>query len=40
VLSDDGTMPIDGVPCKRVKEPAKKHFRGVWVEPPPRAKPG
>jgi hypothetical protein len=38
VLSDDGTVPIDGVPCKKLDDPGKKRFRGAWVtlnEPPP-----
>jgi hypothetical protein len=34
VLSDDGTRPIDGVECKRLKDPTKKRFRGVWVRLP------
>ena len=35
LLSDDGTVPLDGVECKRLKDPAKKRFRGVWVKLPP-----
>ncbi|ABS27533.1 DUF3616 domain-containing protein [Anaeromyxobacter sp. Fw109-5] len=31
LLSDDGTRPIDGVPCKKLKDPARKRFRGAWV---------
>jgi hypothetical protein len=31
VLSDDGTVPIDGVPCKELKDEAQKRFRGAWV---------
>jgi hypothetical protein len=34
VLSDDGTRPVEGKPCKKAKDPSKKHFRGIWVEPP------
>ncbi|WNG28326.1 DUF3616 domain-containing protein [Cystobacter fuscus] len=33
VLSDDGTHLIDGVECKRLKDPASKRFRGVWTSP-------
>lgn len=33
VLSDDGTHPIDGVECKRLKDAARKRFRGVWIDP-------
>jgi hypothetical protein len=35
LLSDDGTVPVGGVECKRLKDPAKKRFRGVWVKLPP-----
>jgi hypothetical protein len=28
VLSDDGTLKIDGVDCKKVKDPNRRHFRG------------
>lgn len=35
LLSDDGAMTIDGVECKRLKEPARKRFRGVWIRLPP-----
>jgi hypothetical protein len=31
LLSDDGTQPSGGVECKKQKDPAKKHFRGVWL---------
>jgi len=31
VLSDDGTVPIDGVPCKKLDESARKRFRGAWL---------
>lgn len=34
LLSDDGTQPVDGGECKRVKDPAKKFFRGLRVSPP------
>jgi hypothetical protein len=34
LLSDDGTVPLDGVECKRLKDPARKRFRGVWVRLP------
>jgi hypothetical protein len=35
LLSDDGSVPLDGVECKRLKDPARKRFRGVWVRLPP-----
>ena len=35
LLSDDGSLPLDGVECKRLKDPARKRFRGVWVRLPP-----
>jgi hypothetical protein len=35
LLSDDGSVPFDGVECKRLKDPARKRFRGVWVRLPP-----
>jgi hypothetical protein len=31
LLSDDGSVSIDGTECKRVKDPAAKRFRGLWV---------
>ncbi|QDE68939.1 hypothetical protein BHS09_19205 [Myxococcus xanthus] len=31
LLSDDGTALVDGVECKRLKDAARKRFRGVWV---------
>lgn len=31
VLSDDGGVEVDGVPCKQVKDDARKRFRGVWL---------
>lgn len=33
LLSDDGEQEIDGVACKRLRDPAKKRFRGLWVRP-------
>jgi hypothetical protein len=33
LLSDDGTRLVDGIPCKRLDDPARKGFRGVWVRP-------
>ncbi|WP_257447984.1 DUF3616 domain-containing protein [Archangium lipolyticum] len=36
LLSDDGSRLIDGVECKRLREPEKKRFRGVWVRLPAR----
>ncbi len=34
LLSDDGSVSIDGTDCKRLKDPAAKRFRGVWVTLP------
>ncbi|WP_237078496.1 DUF3616 domain-containing protein [Myxococcus xanthus] len=34
LLSDDGAAPVDGVECKRLKDPSRKRFRGVWVRLP------
>ncbi len=31
LLSDDGTVEIEGEACKRLKDRAKKQFRGLWV---------
>jgi uncharacterized protein DUF3616 len=33
VLSDDGTVPVNGVPCKDVGDAARKSFRGAWLPP-------
>lgn len=33
LLSDDGSLPVDGTSCKRLKQADKKYFRGVWVKP-------
>ena len=33
LLSDDGTLPVDGCACKRLPDPANRHFRSVWVTP-------
>jgi hypothetical protein len=35
LLSDDGTLEIDGGECKRLDDPARKRFRGRWVRLPP-----
>jgi hypothetical protein len=32
VLSDDGSLPIDGEECKKLKDPSRKRFRGAWFE--------
>jgi hypothetical protein len=34
LLSDDGTREIDGQPCKKLKDPTRKRFRGRWVTVP------
>jgi len=31
VLSDDGSVPIGDDECKKLKDPTRKQFRGVWV---------
>jgi hypothetical protein len=31
LLSDDGTLEIDGEECKRLDDPARKRFRGRWI---------
>jgi hypothetical protein len=33
ILSDDGTMLIDGCPCKDLKDPSQRTFRSFWLEP-------
>jgi len=33
LLSDDGTQLINGVPCKALKNPDQRSFRGMWVAP-------
>jgi len=35
VLSDDGSRLVDGVACKKLKEPSRKRFRGMWIRPAP-----
>ncbi len=34
VISDDGTRQIQGVDCKKLKDPSQKQFRGLWLKPP------
>jgi hypothetical protein len=34
LLSDDGSVLIEGRRCKDLRDPAGKRFRAVWVEPP------
>jgi hypothetical protein len=34
VFSDDGSVPIDGVRCKDLEDPARKRFRGLRVRMP------
>lgn len=36
LLSDDGTRPIDGKDCKKLDDPARQSFRGLWVSLPVR----
>lgn len=40
VLSDDGSVPVDGTECKRLEDPARKRFRGLRVRLPPVTAPG
>jgi Protein of unknown function (DUF3616) len=37
LLSDDGTIPINGVDCKRLRDREQKRFRGLWVSVLPTA---
>ena len=34
VFSDDGTVLVDGVPCKELDEAPRKSFRGAWLPLP------
>jgi len=34
LLSDDGTRNVNGIPCKKLTDPAQKHFRSVRVAVP------
>jgi hypothetical protein len=34
LLSDDGTEPVAGKECKRLKDPRQKQFRGLWLKGP------
>ena len=34
LLSDDGSREVGGAPCKKLKDPARKRFRGRWVQVP------
>jgi hypothetical protein len=34
LLSDDGSRALDGQPCKDLKDPTRKRFRGRWVDIP------
>ncbi len=34
MLSDDGSVLIDGTECKRLEDPRRKRFRGVWIRLP------
>jgi hypothetical protein len=33
VLSDDGTLKVQGIDCKRLTNPAQRRFQAVWVTP-------
>ncbi len=35
VLSDDGTLRIQGLECKRLSNPDEQRFQSVWVTPSP-----
>jgi hypothetical protein len=32
LLSDDGTTLVDGVECKKLKDPTRRRFRGLWTK--------
>jgi hypothetical protein len=32
-LSDDGTRALGGSECKRLKDPSRRQFRGLWLAP-------
>lgn len=32
ILSDDGEVPTEGTICKHHPDPAKKRFRGIWLD--------
>ncbi|HEU5077446.1 MAG TPA: DUF3616 domain-containing protein [Polyangiaceae bacterium] len=32
ILSDDGTKPVGGEPCKELENPEHKRFRGLWLD--------
>jgi hypothetical protein len=34
LLSDDGSVEHGGVPCKELKDPAQRRFRGLWLQLP------
>lgn len=34
LLSDDGSVLVDGTPCKELAAPEQRSFRGVWLRPP------
>jgi hypothetical protein len=34
ILSDDGEVLVDGTACKRLKDAARKRFRGFWLRLP------
>jgi hypothetical protein len=38
LLSDDGTLAIEGVDCKTLGDPSKKRFRSRWIALPGREK--
>jgi len=42
LLSDDGSVEIDGEKCKRLEDRGRKRFRGRWISlpPPPQRGPG
>jgi hypothetical protein len=31
ILSDDGTRPVDGLPCKEITDPGRQVFRSCWL---------
>lgn len=35
LISDDGSRPVAGRKCKKLRDPAAKHFRATWLEAVP-----
>lgn len=35
ILSDDGDLLVDAVPCKKLPDPSQRRFRGLWFDRSP-----